>query len=192
MKKTMHVPTLWILLLAALLAGACGAPEAPPPATTEVAAEVAVEPNWTSLVPHARQPIAGVITGGQPSLDQLRRARDAGVTTVIDLRTATEERLDPQAVEALGLRHVSIPVAGSDGVTEANARAMADALTGVEEGRTIVYCGSGNRVGALFALKALHVDGLGPEEALAAGRAAGLTRLEPFVRDYLNLPAEAQ
>jgi hypothetical protein len=44
---------------------------------------------------------------------------------------------------------------------------------------------TGSWVGALFALKAFYVHGHGTEEALAHGRAAGLTGLETAVRSNL-------
>ena len=38
-------------------------------------------------------------------------------------------------------------------------------------------------------MKAFYVDGISPEEALVVGEEAGMTRLEPTVRDKLGLPA---
>ncbi len=145
----------------------------------------AAEPDWTALLPNARQPAPGVVTGGQPTLEQLRQARDAGFTTVINLRAAGEPGTGREDVEALGMRYVPIPVDGTAGVTEANARALSWALEEAD-GPVIVHCGSGNRVGALFALKAFHVDGRSAQEALDLGLEAGLTRLEPVVRRHLD------
>jgi hypothetical protein len=42
----------------------------------------------------------------------------------------------------------------------------------------LVHCASGNRVGALFALKAHFVDGLSVPYSLAFGRTAGLDSLD--------------
>jgi hypothetical protein len=38
-------------------------------------------------------------------------------------------------------------------------------------------------------MKAFYVDGMSPEEALVIGEEAGMTRLEPTVREKLGLPA---
>ena len=46
---------------------------------------------------------------------------------------------------------------------------------------------SGNRVGALFALRAHWLQGLPAVEALAVGRRYGLTKLEPLVMQILAL-----
>jgi hypothetical protein len=44
----------------------------------------------------------------------------------------------------------------------------------------LLHCGSGNRVGALLALRESQ-DGADDESALEYGRSAGLTKLEPVV-----------
>jgi hypothetical protein len=53
-----------------------------------------------------------------------------------------------------------------------------------------LYCASGNRVGALLALAAARHEELPPEQALQLGLDAGLTRLEPALRERLGLPAK--
>ena len=50
----------------------------------------------------------------------------------------------------------------------------------------LVHCGSGNRVGALFALRAAWLQGVAPAQAVALGRAAGMTALEPAIRGILG------
>ena len=57
-------------------------------------------------------------------------------------------------------------------------------------GKVLVHCSTGNRAGALMALAA-HAQGLPAADALALGKAAGLTGLEPAVRGKLGLPAAA-
>ena len=55
----------------------------------------------------------------------------------------------------------------------------------------MVHCASGNRVGAMLALKAAWIDGASPEEALQLGVDAGLTRLHDRVATLLEQgPAE--
>ncbi|MDR5880476.1 hypothetical protein [Caballeronia sp. LZ032] len=50
----------------------------------------------------------------------------------------------------------------------------------------IVHCGSGNRVGALFALRAAWVKGVDVPKAIEIGRQHGLTKLEDDVRRILS------
>lgn len=126
------------------------------------------------------------ISTGQPDEALLSQAKDAGYVAVIDLRTASEERGMDEAstVEALGMSYHSIEVAGARGVTFENAQAL-DALMDDIDGPVLLHCRSGNRVGALLALRA-GMDGASVEDALALGRAAGLGSLEGVVQERLQ------
>ena len=143
-------------------------------------------PPASELLPNGREPFTGVFTGGQPSLKEFEKAASLGVSTVINLRMPGERGAKKEDIEALGMRYVAIPVDGAEGLTIENARALAAALANSET-PVIVHCGSGNRVGALFALKANQLDGKSAEEALAIGLAAGVTKMEPVVRKLLGL-----
>lgn len=87
-------------------------------------------------------------------------------------------------VAALGMQYVSLPIAGGDDVTFENAAAL-DKILADTDGPVLLHCASGNRVGALFALSA-KLAGATNEEALAAGKVAGLTRLEGVVKERLQ------
>lgn len=134
---------------------------------------------------------AGALAGhrsvsmGQPDEAILTAARDAGFVAVIDLRTAGEDRgFDERAaVEALGMEYHSLAVAGAKGVTLDNARALDGILAGIE-GPVLLHCRSGNRVGALTALRA-SLQGAGDDAALEIGRVAGMTSLETAVTERL-------
>jgi uncharacterized protein (TIGR01244 family) len=144
------------------------------------------------LLRNGRTPFAGeaILTGGQPTTSQVERAQELGYKTVINLRQPDEkDNTDPDQVQALGMTYISIPINGSADMTEEKARVLAEALES-SESPVMVHCASGNRVGGLFAMKAYYIDGVGPEEALAVGKAAGMTRLEPTVREKLGLPAD--
>ena len=91
-----------------------------------------------------------------------------------------------RSAESLGLRYVSIPVAGASGLTLVNAKRLAAELDRSDGNPIILHCASGNRVGALLALKAFHVDGLDARSALRLGLDNGLKSLEAVVRDHLR------
>ncbi len=139
---------------------------------------------------NAKAPSPGVLTGGQPTAEQLEQAARAGYRTIVNLRGTGEDAGydEPAKVAELGLAYVAIPMAGADGLTEANARQLAGIVDDADQRPVMVHCASGNRVGALLALKAFHVDGKSAEDALEIGLAAGLTRLEPAVRERLEKP----
>jgi uncharacterized protein (TIGR01244 family) len=146
-------------------------------------------------IPKARAPHPGLLTGGQVTFEHLEQAAREGYRTVINLRPLDEPEQpagEAERVRELGMEYVHIPVAGGEDVRPENARLLADALARDGALPAIVHCKSGNRVGALLALGAHHVDGATPEEALALGLDAGLTRLEPTVRERLGLPAAAE
>jgi uncharacterized protein (TIGR01244 family) len=131
-----------------------------------------------------------LVSSGQYDESQFAKLPELGYHTVIQLRPATEKGTGWEEAKAqeLGLTFVRIPVAGAKELTEANARKLDEALKN-RHGGTLVACSSGNRVGGLFALKAFYCDGQSPEQALQAGRAAGLGRAEPEVRKLLGVPA---
>jgi len=150
-------------------------------------------------LPSERRLDSGLVTGGQPDAAALEAASAAGVTTVISLQTPEEDGVAEEAalVEQLGMTWVNIPVAGPDGVTEENARALDEALAGLDPAQTIVHCGSGNRAGALLALRSFYLDGVPRQQALELGRAAGLTSLEGAVTAHFetqcaDLPADSR
>lgn len=138
-------------------------------------------------LPFGRQPFSHVITAGQPNGEQLQALAKAGYKTVINTRAHGEPLVDemPGVVQGLGMRYLHIPVAGVADLTVANAQILADALAADDALPALVHCASSNRVGALFALKAFHLDGASMDEALAVGRSAGLTGMEPMVRALL-------
>jgi len=139
-------------------------------------------------VPNLRFPFDGICTGGRPRPQHLHQARSGGVKLIVSLCALSEycDYDEGKLAESLGMRYLNIPIAGPPDLTPANARKLADALHQVEGSPALVYCAGGNRVGALFALKAHFVDGLAPGASLAAGRSAGLTTLEPTVRYILT------
>ncbi len=131
----------------------------------------------------------GLYSAGQPTPDELADLARRGVRTVINLRHPDEPIPFDERAEAarLGLRYVSIPVAGAADLDRHTvgrfSQALAEART---EGDTLIHCASANRVGALVALEQGFVRGASIDQALAAGRSAGLAGLEPTVTDLLS------
>jgi len=137
-------------------------------------------------LPNASRPEPDVICAGQPDATQLRAVARAGVRRIIDLRQPDEIDWDEAgAVHALGLEYFNLPVAGPDDLT-ADKAAELDRALAAADGPVLVHCGSANRVGALFALRAFYLHGEESETALEVGRRAGLSGLEAFVRDCLR------
>lgn len=163
------------------------APASPTEAESAESVRPAVDPEGIELA-NLGQPMDGLLVGGQPSAADLRRAAEIGVSTVINLRGEGEELPFDEAAlaEELGLRYVTIPVSGPDDVTAEAARTLSAALDQAGDEPVLLHCASGNRVGALLALEAFHVDGASADDALELGLRSGLTSLEPRVREELS------
>jgi uncharacterized protein (TIGR01244 family) len=140
-------------------------------------------------LPNGRVPFDSILTGGQPTFEQLKKASETGFKAVINLRTAGE-RPDPEQestwVKGFGMKYFHIPVAGAEGLTVQNAKLFAEALSKTENYPLIVHCKGGDRVGAMFALKAFHINGKSEEEALLIGESAGLKSLTKAVKKLLE------
>lgn len=129
-----------------------------------------------------------VYSAGQPTEAELAALVHKGVHTIINLRHPSEaSQFDEAAVvTAMGMHYVGIPVTGAQDLTPETitrfSRELEDARS---RGPVLVHCGSANRVGAVIALEQAWVQGQNPDNALAAGRAAGLAGLEPAVIERL-------
>lgn len=156
------------------------APAAPPPTAP------------AALLPNERHPLPELVTGGAPTTEEgFRALAKAGYRTFVDLRSDAEVNAEIKVVaENAGLEYRRIPIAGDQDLNLGTARTL-DALLDERASYPVaIACASGNRVGALLAVKAFWLDGTPADQALALGQKSGLTRLEPSVRSLLGLPAE--
>ena len=96
-----------------------------------------------------RQPMENLITGGQPSEEDLRGFAGEGYELVINLRLAGEfsDFNEAGVVESLGMRYLNIPVGGMGDLTPENARLLHEALESTS-GPVLLHCASGRRAGA--------------------------------------------
>ncbi len=174
-------------LLLALAVPACGTSRetVATPAPTSTLAPVAA----TMIeIPNAKIHETYLLVGGQPTLEHLKEAAEAGYKSVLNLRSGKEKaQVDQETmVEGLGMRYVHIPISSGKELTVANAKLLAEIVADPTQLPSMVHCASGNRVGALFAIKAAMLDGASAEHALELGKNAGMTRLEPVVRQLLE------
>ena len=139
-------------------------------------------------LPQGGNPAPNLLTAGQPSPAEFQALAEAGVRHVIDLRPDAEDHGFDEAALAskLGMTRTVIPVAGTGDVTLDNARKLDAALAAAGGAPTLVHCASSNRVGALLAIRANQLQGKSVDEAMALGRAGGLTKMEPLVAQILG------
>ncbi len=108
-----------------------------------------------------------LITGGQPTEEQLRSAATEGFRTVVNLAT-----LDPQSslpdegglVRSLGMDYYHIPVEWNN-PQERDFEAFEAVMKQLAAGKTLIHCAANYRVTAFYSLYALK--NLGWSEAQA-------------------------
>jgi len=178
---TPRLPTAKARLVAALIAGACLLPPVaagnPPPADSTPQAPA---------LSHFANPTPDIHTGGRITAEYLPALRTAGITHIIDLTpdAETPDFDEAAAVRAAGLSYANLPIAGAPDLNRESVDAFDQLLRGTQ-GPTLVHCASGNRVGALAALRAAWLQGADEEAAIAEGRRWGLRGLEGEVRNQL-------
>lgn len=174
--------TRFAVVVVVLAMGAACAGEAGPDSATAVYVDVAALEDAGDL-----GPVGGIRTGGQPDADGFKSFAEAGYEVVIDMRGADEDRgIDDEAalVEDLGMKYIALPITDENQIDFDTAAALDDMLKGFN-GPVLIHCASSNRVGALLALRE-SLNGASDEAALDFGKQAGMTRLEPVVRERLD------
>lgn len=139
-------------------------------------------------MPVLRTPRPGLCSCGQPGSSAWAPLARAGVRTVVNLRPLAElpGRDEASEVEEAGLTYVHIPVADAQGLTRGAAYTLHQVLL-TSPATVLVHCGSANRAGALIALADAWFGSRNVENALALGRDAGMSALEPTVRAMLGV-----
>ncbi len=108
-----------------------------------------------------------LVTGGQPTVEQLKAAASEGFTTVINLgmldpRYALED--EAGLVASLGLAYYHIPVPWNN-PQESHFLAFEALMRQIPPGKTLLHCAANRRVTAFYSLYALK--NLGWSEAQA-------------------------
>ncbi|HET7603848.1 MAG TPA: hypothetical protein VFK36_12570 [Gemmatimonadales bacterium] len=117
-----------------------------------------------SGVINACEALPNVITGGQPSAEQLAQFKAAGGALVLDIRDPMEPRAfdEPKRAAELGLDYVNVPV--SPGATsDEKMEQILQTLREHREKTIFFHCGSANRVGGAM-VAYLMLDQQVPED----------------------------
>lgn len=135
-----------------------------------------------------RQPRDHRLVSGALDAADVGRIRAAGVKHLINLRTPEESQgFDEERIAiGLGLEYHAIPVVGAQSLTRENAKRLDELLEQAGDELTLIHCASGNRVGALIAVREAWIKGQSTEAAIAEGKRWGLTSLEEAVRTALQ------
>lgn len=178
---------------AALSLLACAGESAPvgaagPPPTETAAAAQAAEEAPDGVVNYTRLNATVACAGATPP-EAMAELKDRGFAAVVNFRTAGERGATVDAgraaAEAAGLKYFHLPFRQpSAEVAEAFLETVADPANQP----VYIHCGSANRVGAMWLIKRVRLDGWAADEALAEAELIGLrsAALRQFALDYVQ------
>jgi protein tyrosine phosphatase (PTP) superfamily phosphohydrolase (DUF442 family) len=132
-----------------------------------------------SGVANACQILPNVISGGQPTAEQLRALKAAGGDIVLDLRDPMEPRPVDEAslVRELGMEYVNVPVrAGS--LDDATLERILAVLRQAGDRTVFFHCGSGSRVGGALIPYFILDQGMEEQDAVDQAMRVGLRSAE--------------
>jgi protein tyrosine phosphatase (PTP) superfamily phosphohydrolase (DUF442 family) len=132
-----------------------------------------------SGVANACQILPNVISGGQPTADQLKALKAAGGDIVLDLRDPMEPRPvdEPAVVRELGMEYVNIPVqAGA--LDDATLERILAVLRSAGDRTVFFHCGSGGRVGGALIPHFILDHGMEEQDAIDQAMRVGLRNAE--------------
>ena len=160
--------------------------------TTDVEKENAVNSLQNALaevLEDAKFPDANTVVTGRLSPEKVTKIAEAGIEYIVNLQPESELSFDEKAaVEAAGIYYTHLPISGADDLKQVNLLEFDKALRAHHGQKTLIHCGSGNRVGACIALRAGWLRGRKMDTAIERGREHGLTGLEEEVRMRLLVP----
>ena len=141
------------------------------------------------ILDNAKFPDANTVVTGKLSPEKIAKIAEAGIEHIINLQPDSALSFDEKsAVEAAGIHYTHLPISGADDLKQVNLLAFDKALRAHHGKKTLLHCGSGNRVGACMALRAGWLRGRKMDTAMERGKQHGLTGLEEEVRMRLLVP----
>ena len=138
---------------------------------------------------NAAEPVAGWVTGGQPTEKQLRDFKAVGGEVVLDNRDPMEPRGfdEPAVVRAAGLEYELLPIVHG-AVTLDIMQQMHQMAQQLEGRKALLHCSSGNRTAAALIPYFVLNKGLTQNEAIQKAMGMGLRSAElmELATDYVR------
>ena len=128
--------------------------------------------------------------GGTTSTDAYPALKREGYAAVINLRQADEPGVNIEqakaAASASGLKYIHVPINGRTPQAE-SVDAFLAAVKDPANSPVYIHCATANRVGAVWLVKRVLVDGWDVEKATAEAERIGLRspQLKQFALDYI-------
>ena len=126
-------------------------------------------------VANACQALPSIVTGGQPTAEQLSALAKAGGGIVLDIRDPMEPRPfdEPAHIRALGMEYVNVPVS-SGSADDAAMERILGVLRSAGGRQLFFHCGSGNRVGGAMIPYLMIDQGMSEDAATEQAMRIGL------------------
>jgi len=130
-----------------------------------------------------------VYRGGQPTDQGFKDLAALGIKSVIDLRQIGEHsQADEQrAVEASGMKYVSIPMKGLSEPKENLVSAVQTIFNDPAQGPVFVHCKRGaDRTGLVVAVYRMSHDSWDNKKALSEAKSYGMSFFERAIQHYIS------
>lgn len=134
---------------------------------------------------------ATVACGGAITLEAVPELKRQGFAAVINFRLASEPdanvEAEGEAVRRAGLKYIHLPFDAAAPDTR-TVEAFLNAVVEPANQPVFIHCGSANRVGGMWLIKRVLIDGWNLDKALAEAEAIGLSNpaLRQFALDYIT------
>ena len=171
-----------VLIFACLLTVGCGVETTSTPVgTTTTVKDPANQPIEDMEIGSTKNvhQSGDIIFAGQFEEADIPKLKEAGVTQVISLRKDNELDWDEaKVVKDAGLKHVSVAFQTADELSDEKIAELRELLSGTD-GKTMLHCGGGNRVGAVWITHRVLDDGVELDTAIEEAKTIGL-KSEPL------------
>ena len=149
--------------------------------------EVSAQDAGTEL-PRFEQVNERLYRGAQPRAGGLRRLRELGIDTIVNLRRTGElTRAEEAEARALGLNYFNVPLPNWGRPHDDRVRRILLIIAAPQNGRVFVHCRDGvDRTGTIVALHRITHEGWSTSNALAEAERAGMRRIQFWMRDYAD------
>jgi protein tyrosine phosphatase (PTP) superfamily phosphohydrolase (DUF442 family) len=139
-------------------------------------------------LPKFQQVTDRLYRGGQPRDGGLRRLRELGIDTIVNLRgTSKTTKAEEAEARALGFNYFNVALPNWGRPQDERVRRALLIIAAPQNGRVFVHCKDGvDRTGTIVALHRVTHQGWKTSDALAEADVLGMRRIQFWMRDYAN------
>jgi protein tyrosine/serine phosphatase len=139
-------------------------------------------------LPRFHQVTDRLYRGGQPRDGGLRRLRELGIDTIVNLRGASKTTgAEGTEARALGFNYFNIALPNWGRPQDDRVRRILMIMAAPQNGRVFVHCKDGvDRTGMIVALHRITHQRWDTGDALAEADLRGMRRIQFWIRDYVE------